>query len=307
MDDFNVFAESEKSIQSDFVLIQELLSERGLFLNDGKTRLAGDFGRSMTEEIDDIKTQLLRARSELVDASGIELGDEFLDEYDESLDGEIVTDEELTEAMSRFPVEDVTNDVEDLTTLTEEQTEYLLNLLNDSEIDESDAELALVLLRDHGNDVLVHMGDLLTKFPGLIRTIYQFSSYIEDKSELCSLVLRFLRGEHFVTEYQLFWITKMLEDRLSAAPCYGTALALLDSHPSSTPITRAKLLEVPEMRFGLPELRELAVRSGQCDWPAWAAAVGSRVEKPANRNHLLGYFKNGGPMNQLIGECVINL
>jgi hypothetical protein len=98
----------------------------------------------------------------------------------------------------------------------------------------------------------------------------------------------------------------MLEDQLSKQPCYGNALALLESHPSSTPITRAKLLEIPEMRFGLPELRESAVRSG-CDWPAWAAAIGSRIENPANRNHLLGYFKNGGPMNQLIGDCAIKL
>jgi hypothetical protein len=210
LDDFNIFAESEKAIQSDFVLIQELLSERGLFLNEGKTLLASNFGRSMTEEIGEIKTQLLRARRELVDASGIELGDEFLEEDDENWDDDNVSDEELAEAMERFPVETVTDEIEGPVDLTQEQTEYLLDLLNDSDIDESDAELALVLLRDHGNDVLEHMGDPLVKFPGLIHTIYQFSSYIDDKSELCNLVLRFLRGEHFVTEYQLFWITKML-------------------------------------------------------------------------------------------------
>jgi hypothetical protein len=307
LDDFNVFADSEKAIQSDFILIQELLSERGLFLNEGKTALASDFGRSITEEIDEIKSQLLRARRELVDPSGIELADEFLDEDDDDDADDDVSDEELSEAMERFPVEIVNDDIEQSDVLSQEQIEYLLGLLNNSDIDESDAELALVLLRDHGDDVLQHMGNLLLKFPSLARTVYQFSSYIDDKSELCSFVLRFLRGEHFITEYQLFWITKMLEDQLSKQRCYGNALALLYGHPSSTPITRAKLLEIPELRFGLPELRESVVRSGQCDWPAWAAAVGSRMENPAKRNHLLGYFKNGGPMNQLIGDCVIKL
>jgi hypothetical protein len=151
--------------------------------------------------------------------------------------------------------------------------------------------------------VLQRMSDFLIKFPGLSRTIYEFSAFAEDKSELCSLVLRFLRGEQFVSEYQLFWITKMLEDRLSNQPCYGTALALLNNHPSSTPMTRAKLLEIPERRFGMPDLREAAIRSGQCDWPSWAAAVGCGSEDAARRNHLLGYFKNGGPMNKLIGSC----
>jgi hypothetical protein len=99
----------------------------------------------------------------------------------------------------------------------------------------------------------------------------------------------------------------MLEDHLSDQPCYGTALALLDEHPSSTPITRAKLLEIPELRFGMPDLREAAIRSGQCDWPSWAAAIGCRAEGPAKRNHLLAYFKNAGPMNDLVGSCAGNL
>jgi hypothetical protein len=301
LDDFNLFSDSEQDIHADFNTIQELLSEKGLFLNEKKTAYADDFGRSMTEEIDDIKAQLLRARREVVDPSGIDVSDLFYEEDDDEEEEE--DDEENGEVARSFESEDDDEELDGTETLTEEQTEYLLELLNNPEIDESDAELGLVLLKDHGEDVLRRMGDFLVKFPGLSRTIYQFSSIVEDKSELCSLVLRFLRGSHFVTEYQIFWITKMLEDHLSGQSCYGTALALLNSHPSSTPITRAKLLEIPELRFGMPDLREEAIRSGQCEWPAWAAAVGCRHEDAAKRNHLLGYFQNGGPMNELIGSC----
>jgi hypothetical protein len=67
--------------------------------------------------------------------------------------------------MERFPVENVNNEIEDSDVLSQEQIEYLLGLLNNSDIDESDAELALVLLRDHGDDVLQHMESLLVKFP----------------------------------------------------------------------------------------------------------------------------------------------
>jgi hypothetical protein len=325
LDDFNLFSDREQDLHSDFNTIQELLSEKGLFLNERKTTYGDDFGRSMTEEIDEIKAQLLRERRVVVDPSGIEISDLFPWEEGEDEDEGKDEDEDEGEAEDEgededeeggrgggvshevFVLEGDDEQLDGTQMLTEEQTEYLLELLNRPEIDESDAELALVLLKDHGDDVLRRMGDFLIRFPGLSRTIYQFSSFVEDKSELCGLVLRFLRGDHFVTEYQLFWLTKMLEDHLSRESCYGTALAILNTHPSSTTITRAKLLEIPELRFGMPDLREAAIRSGQCDWAAWAAAVGCRHEDAAKRNHLLGYFKNGGPMNLLIGSCAQNL
>lgn len=153
LDDFNIFGESEKVIQSDFVIVQELLSERGLFLNEGKTAYTSDFGRSITEEIDEIKAQLLRARREIVDASGIELADEFLDEDDD----EEVSDDDLLHAMERIPVEEANEEIDGSDTLSQEQTEYLLNLLNNSDIDESDAELApSVIARSWGRCASTH-------------------------------------------------------------------------------------------------------------------------------------------------------
>jgi hypothetical protein len=77
LDDFHLFGDREQVLHGDFNCIQELLSEKGLFLNENKTVYADDFGRSMTEKIDDIKVDLLRARREIVDSSGIELSDVF--------------------------------------------------------------------------------------------------------------------------------------------------------------------------------------------------------------------------------------
>jgi hypothetical protein len=183
LDDFNLFGDGERALHADFNCIQELLSEKGLFLNEGKTAYADDFGRSMTEKIDDIKAELLQARREVIDSSGIELSD-FLT---------IIEDEDGDCEYGIGNAED-DDDLDESDLLTEDQTQYLLELLHQPDIDESDAELALVLLRDHGDEVLRRMGDFLIKFPGLSRTIYDFSAFAEDKTELCSLVLRFLRG-----------------------------------------------------------------------------------------------------------------
>jgi hypothetical protein len=289
LDDFWLFSKREEDVQGDFNAAQELLSDKGLYLNEGKTAFGPDFGRSVSDEVDDIKAELLRARRQVFDASGIRAGSKFTFRL---VGGKLV--------VSRVSKNGELNEAD---VLEPRHTDYLLELLKNPDIDESDAELVLVLLRDHGETVLEKMGSFPEKFPGLTRTIYQFSSSLSDKQELCSLILKFLRGGQFATEYQLFWITKMLEDRLSDQNCYGTALALLSSHPASTAITRSKLLEIPEHRFGMPDLRETALRSGQCDWPSWAAAIGCRAESAAKRNHLLGYFENAGPMNRLIGEC----
>ena len=81
----------------------------------------------------------------------------------------------------------------------------------------------------------------------------------------------------------------------------------LDDHPDATLLSKAKILEIPERRFGMTELREEHLRTGKSDWLSWAAAIGSRAEKKANRNHLLSYFANGGPLNKLIFEYLRQL
>jgi hypothetical protein len=80
-------------------------------------------------------------------------------------------------------------------------------------------------------------------------------------------------------------------------------MALYD-HPRATTITQAKVLEIPETRFGMGALREEHLKVGKSDWLALAAAVGARRETAVSRNHLLSYFSKAGPMNRIEGECV---
>ena len=129
MDDFFLFSNDEDDINADFVTVQQLLREKGLSLNPSKTSYETKEQKDLTKEIDAIKVSLLKVRRMFIAGSGIGF-----------------TDEEEEEA------------------LDEEQVEYLLNLLKDPDIEESDAELVLVLLRDHGEDVLSQMDGFLRRF-----------------------------------------------------------------------------------------------------------------------------------------------
>ena len=123
LDDFYLFDNEERVLNSDFLTIQHLLGERGLTLNESKTRRDDEVLRLAPGTIDDIKIELLNRRREMVvDASG-----DLVEDADE---------EEADDPLS------------------EEQLEYLLDLLKNPDIDESDAELVLTVLRSRGEDVL---------------------------------------------------------------------------------------------------------------------------------------------------------
>ena len=272
MDDFYLFSDSEEMLFSDFITIQQILGEKGLSLNAEKTIIGEINEVDVRREVDEIRTGLLLVRRQVIDASAID------------------TEPDETEPE-----------------LNEEQVDYLLGLLQSSDIEEGDADLVLTLLRDHGTYVLERMETFLERFPSLSRKVFHYCQYLTDVTELARLTLRFLTNGRHITEDQLFWMTKITEDYLSATGSYSDILLRLYDHPNATEITKAKLLEIPEHRFGMPELREEQLRTGQSHWSAWAAALGCRYEQPLRRNHKLAYFAHGSSMNRLIAECVRSL
>lgn len=239
-----------------------------------------------------LKVALLRRRRELAEPSGVD--DEDLDEDEDDEENGDDDDESMDEGVKDE-------------NLTPEEVEYLLNLLKDADIDEADAELVLVLLRDHGEDVLPEMHRFLMKFPALSRNIYNFAGYVADESELATLLYKFLKTSKTVTEDQLFWIGKIAEEYLGKTRKYSEILSALLEHPNATAISKAKILEIPEHRFGMPDIREQHLRAGNTDWTGWAAAVGCRKDKKSRRAYMLKYFGHVSPMNHLIAECVQDL
>lgn len=271
MDDFYLFSDEESTLIDDFLTIQRLLGEKGLSLNSAKTILGQVSELNVAKKVDEIKASLLKIRRTIFGT------------YEEILE------EEYYEK------------------LTSKQVEYLLDLLKEPDIDESDAELVLALLRDHGTDILARMNIFLERFPSLSKSIYFFSKYVEDQEALADLILTFIKTGKNITEDQLFWMAKLSEDYLSKTSCYPNILIELYEHSKATLISKAKILEIPEQRFGMIEIREEHLRTGKSDWLAWAAAVGTRGASAISRNHTLTYFSKASPMNKIIGDCVQGL
>ncbi len=278
MDDIWLFDHEPRTLIADFLMAQSLLSDRGLFLNEEKSAILEEpsTGSDLPPDLDEMKIQLLQKRRDALTEAGA-----YADANEEEDDEETEIDQ-----------------------LTEEEQQYLLSLLRREDIQEEDAELVLTLMRDNSADVLEFIPTLISEFPGLAKRLYYFCNKAEDKSGIATCISRYLASKAQITEYQLFWFGMMVEDYLLNTPHAGDLLLALYEHANATDITRAKILEIPEKRFGLTDLRDEQLKSGQSDWPAWTAAVGARVHPKGQRNQLLKYFRKSSPMNRLIGEFV---
>ena len=275
MDDIYLFDDDLEVLEGDFLVLQRYLGDRGFSLNADKTA----WGEGPLQEkisIDEVKIQLLELRRAALES-----------EYGE---------------LHQVGIEGT---AEELDPLTEEQIDYLMGLLAEDEIQEGDAELVLTLIGERAVDNLDQLIGIFTRFPALSRSVYAVASYFDDKEELCAQLVQVAKTKRALTEDQLFWAAKIAEDYLADSRETLTLLAALHSHPASTTLTKAKVLEIP--RSDLDDMREEYLKGGRSDWLAWCAAVGSREVKKRRRNHLLRYYGKGSAMNEIIASCVRGL
>ncbi|QEL22940.1 hypothetical protein FQV39_10430 [Bosea sp. F3-2] len=272
MDDVYLFGNDLNALKADFAEIQRLLGLKGLSVN-GKKTLTG--GMPLTEKAEDslgdLKDRLLRRRRHLI-----------VSHYEHD-----ATDEDELEP----PLE-------------REEVEFIVSVLGRGELSEDDAELIMIVMRDHADRLAPHLKKFALGFPHLAKNFFGLCGAMQDKGAVAQIVVDALRNESDVSEFQLFWYGKMLDDYLMNTPLAADVIVSLDRHPNATDITRAKLLEIADHRYGLPEMREKYLREGRSDWLAWASAVGSRKMDKQARNYLLDYFKNGSSMNRLIAEII---
>lgn len=272
MDDFYLFSNDENKLNRDFILIQRLLGEKGLSINPAKTEIGETADGSIDTKVDAIRSGLLRRRRRIIRS-------EYFDDID---------DDDDTEDEALNPKEE----------------HYLLSLLNESDIEEEDAELVLSFFREKGDYLLDYLKKVLWMFPYLAKNVYVFCNYITDKEELLNILIEFVENVAVTTEYPLFWIGKITEDYLLDVAGTERLITALYEHPSGTKISKAKLLEIRDSRYGLRELREENLRSGSSDWLSWSSAVGSIAEPKASRNHILGYFANCSEINRIFADII---
>lgn len=277
MDDICLLDEDESKLISDFDIIQKILGQKGLSINSAKTRsgMAHEFDESESD-IEELKANLLKRRRETIISS-----------YDSEDDND-----------------DAAGNNQDLPPLTEEEIAFATSLLKDKNTKEEDAELVMIVMRGHVNRITSHLNIFARDFPHLAKNFYLLCGDADNKDFITDVLIDVLNSEDFVSEYQLFWFAVMLERYLLDTSRAGELIPLLYQHKSSTDISRAKILEIRDNRFGLSEMREGFLREGRSDWLAWSSAVGSLSLKKDARNYLLGYFKNGSEMNTLIARIL---
>lgn len=276
MDDFTLFDNGPNILKQDFIYIQQLLGKFALNINPSKTYYDNKVG-DISETLSNIKQSLQ----------------------------EIVIDyEELPTASGMEVVE---TEVEVEKNLSQEQVDGLMSLLKEDDLDESDADLILSFLRSHSDSLLELLPTLLEKFPNMIKHIYSICGDITDKNSLSKIINNFISSEAKLIEYQLFWIGAILEDHLAGVELYGASLIKVYELTSEFKIARSKILEIPEQGFGLKEIRDDLLKTGQSDWLSWSAAMGSRSLPAGERNYVLDYFSKGSPMNHLISSGVKKL
>lgn len=274
MDDITIFSNSEKSIWNDFELIQRLLGEKGLSVNPAKTVFGQSSHQRNAQELDAVKQSLLRRRRLVVAIGYAEDGSEEIEEYFE-----------------KHP-------------LTRQEIQYIDSILVKPELEEEDAELILTLMFENVGKAEKRVPEILSKFPHLVKTVYSFSGKIENKDLLADALLQVLNSGRRVSEFELFWFGWMLESHLMQTAKASEIISKLYENQSSTVISRAKILEIPDRRFGLPDLRDQFLNGGQSDWSAWASAVGARDMQPIGRNYRMKYFGGASGINHLISRIL---
>ena len=162
----------------------------------------------------------------------------------------------------------------------------------------------MIVMRDHVSRIEQHLGAFASGFPHLAKNFFGLCSGAADKDAVARIVLEVAAAGDHIGEFQLFWFGMMLEAYLLDTAAAPELINTLYRHENATDISRAKILEIADRRYGLPEMREGFLREGRSDWLSWASAVGSRTMDKQVRNYLLDYFANGSKMNQLIASIL---
>jgi hypothetical protein len=276
MDDFALFGDDESALRHDFVKIQQLLGQYGLNVNPSKTFYNGH----------------------------LENVDEKLSGIQQSLK-EIVIDEVEVPSGSGVVIEEIP--IQITKKLNADQVNSLLAILRNEALEESDADKILAFLRSNSDDLLSHLPGLLSRFPNLVKHVYTVCGGVKNKAGLTTIVRDHVKSQEEHLEYSLFWLACLLEAHAAGAGPYGEALISVYERSAAFKLVRAKVLEIPEQGFGLKEIRNDFLKTGQSDWLSWASAVGTRTLQGAERNYALSYFSKCSPMNHLIAECIMKM
>ncbi|WP_238456730.1 antiviral reverse transcriptase Drt5 [Desulforamulus aeronauticus] len=263
LDDIFLFSNSKKTLEQDIIRIQIIIGKYALSLNTDKTKFGSRASDFEERKLDNIKKSLLKKR-------------EKIKNYDEEAQEDQVTIE-----------------------LNPDEVEYLVWLIQEKNVTEEDVELALSLLKEDEYQANRLSDLVLTKYPGLIKNLYQLVNEIRDEGQIWESITNKLKTK-FIQEYELFWITRMIIDLYKFDGQSAEILLRIFNHPSATTIVKSAILEITENEYGLFELKDTYLKNFPSGIQATSAIVGlSKLEK-AKRNQIYKYAGKASPtMNVL--------
>jgi hypothetical protein len=280
MDDVFLFDNDSQVVRQDFLFIQKLLGQRALNVNPTKTAFDAE-----DASVKDAASAIQQEVASIVQLSGTPTailgsgGEMTFYDDGESNDGEPAS-------------------------LDPAQVATLLSLLVNDAAEEADVELILTILHEHSESITTYIPTLIARFPNIVKQLYKLVGSLLAKDAVTDQLIEVLDADDFLLEYQLFWMAVIAEDHLQQTKHFGKLILKLHEKSLGHKIARAKVLEIPDQTFGLKDIRDEVLKSGTSDWLSWAAAIGTRTLKTAERNYSLKYFAKGSHLNQLVAECV---
>lgn len=269
MDDFVIFSDSKDILRKDFENIQKLLGQKSLYINSNKSVLFSEHKVPIESEVEKIKSGIMgQIAVSLGSGMGYEVYDDIVREFSPA------------------------------------EIDQLASLADNDEVTDNEASLILDCISQHIPDFYTYIPKFIYRFPHLVKKVFYKCKDVSQHDELSVELEKLLDSRCFLNEYQLFWIAAITEEYLLKSKSAGAILAKLYEHKNSTTISKARVLEIPEQRFGMPQLRETHLRNGSSGWLAWASAVGMREDSKQNRTYLLSYFSKASPINKLISDCI---
>ena len=188
--------------------------------------------------------------------------------------------------------------------LDESEKVYLEDLLSQQVVPEEDLELAITFVDDKGTVMRV-LELVCDQHPHLIKHVHRLFGLVsfDDNGDSWDLLQKKVYSAN-TTEYELFWLSKLIADYYNFDEVAAKALTHIHSHKNASPFVKASVLENPHNKLGFLELKEDQLRNSSGDIVGCAALMGLRNAKASKRNQLGKYAARSGPHMKLYADIV---
>ena len=200
--------------------------------------------------------------------------------------------------MPRNYFEDEVNEEEEDSAdqLTNEEIEYLMDLINGDGVAQEDVELALTLLRHHTPAMEPILDQVTSSAPHLLRKLYAFIGQRKNDGDILSTISAQIQDKSNLDEYDLFWYAKIVIDYFDFNQTTADKLIEIYQHARATAPVKALILETPNLNHGFADFKVEELRSNRGPLCMASVLLGLKELEKGRRNQLFKYVERQGAM-----------